>query len=834
MREAVKDADGGTTTSRLSSLNDSGARIVIVGGGVIGLGVAYHLAKLGADDVLLIERNQLSSGTSWHAAGIVGPLRASVSATRLAMVADEVFPTLERETGQSTGYRRTGGFWLARTAERLVELRRIAAVGEMVGLDARMVEQDEIAAVAPNLRVDDLAGALWVAEDGQANPVDLCMAYAKGAREASVRIREGVACEAVERRNGAVRAIRSSDGSVITCATVVNCAGAWARAVGAMAGVPVPLQAVEHMYVTTEPLDDLPDPFPIVRDLDGGIYLKEDAGKLVLGGFEPKAKPWDPQGPDGDREFIELPEDWEQFEPFMRAGLERVPALERAGVRHFMNGPESFTPDTLPLLGESPFLDGFFVAAGFNSTGMMSSAGAGRVMAQWIAAGEAPMDLWDMDIARFDRAANTGPFLAARVTEAVGEVFAMHWPYRQASAGRGMRRSALHDAFAAAGAVFGAPAGWERPLWFARDASESRIRYSYGAQHWWPAAEREATAVRDGVALLELTPFTKIDVRGPDAPALLQRLCTRDVDIAPDRAVYTLMLNPRGGIEADVTVTRIDEHAFRIVSGAATRAKDLAWLERHCRRLDLTAEVFDATSGEVVLGIVGPRSRELLQSLAPADLSNDAWPFAASRRIELAAASIRMTRLSYTGEIGFELCIPVENAPAVYEAIVGAGQALGLVHCGHLALDACRLEKGYRHWGHDIGAHDTPLEAGLGFAVAWDKPDGFIGRDALLVRCRKGIERRLLQFAVGGTHPLLLHDEPVYRHGTLVGHTTSGGRGFRTGLSLCFAYVRCEPGTPRSELLGDGYEIGVAGERFPLRALARPAYDPDGARLRMR
>ena len=832
MREAVKDADGGTTTSRLSSLNDSGARIVIVGGGVIGLGVAYHLAKLGADDVLLIERNQLTSGTSWHAAGIVGPLRASVNATRLAMVADEVFPTLERETGQSTGYRRTGGFWLARTAERLVELRRIAAVGEMVGLDARMVEQDEIAAVAPNLRVDDLAGALQVAEDGQASPVDICMAYAKGARETGIRIREGVACTGVERRNHAVHAIRLSDGTRIRCETVVNCAGAWARAVGAMAGVPVPLQAVEHMYVTTEPLDDLPDPFPIVRDLDGGIYLKEDAGKLVLGGFEPKAKLWDPQGPDGDRAFIELPEDWEQFEPFMRAGLERVPALERAGVRHFMNGPESFTPDTLPLLGESPFLDGFFVAAGFNSTGMMSSAGAGRVMAQWIVAGEAPMDLRDMDIARFDRAANTGPFLAARVTEAVGEVFAMHWPYRQASAGRGVRRSALHDAFAAAGAVFGAPAGWERPLWFARDPSESRIRYSYGAQHWWPAAEREATAVRDGVALLELTPFTKIDVRGPDAPALLQQLCTKDVDIAPDRAVYTLMLNPRGGIEADVTVTRIDEQSFRIVSGAATRAKDLAWLERHCRRLDLTTEVFDATSGEVVLGIVGPRSRELLQPLTPTDLSNEAWAFAASRRIELAAASIRMTRLSFTGELGFELCIPVESAPAVYEAIASAGQALGLVHCGHLALDTCRIEKGFLHWGHDIGPHDTPLEAGLAFIVAWDKPGGFIGRDALLAVRRKGIERRLLQFAVAGAHPLLLHDEPVYRHGSLVGHTASGGRGFRTGLSLCLAYVRCEPGTPRSELLGDGYEIGIAGERFPLRALARPPYDPGGARLR--
>ena len=808
------------------------AGVVIVGGGVIGLGVAFHLAGLGVDDVLLIERNRLTSGTSWHAAGIVGPLRTTMSATRLAMAADVVFPALERQTGQGTGYRRTGGFWLARTEDRLVELRRIAAIGEMAGLDARMVGRVEVAAAAPNLRVDDLAGALWVAEDGQANPVDVCMAYAKGARAAGVRIREGIACTGIERRNGAVHAVRLSDGTTVRCETVANCAGAWARAVGAMAGAPVPLQAVEHMYVTTEPIDDLPDPFPVVRDLDGGIYLKADAGKLVLGGFEPKAKPWDPQGPDGDRAFLELPEDWEQFEPFMRAGLERVPALEHAGIRHFMNGPESFTPDTRPLLGESPFVDGFFVAAGFNSTGMMSSAGAGRAMAQWIAAGEAPMDLWDMDIARFDRAVNAAPYLAARVTEAVGEVFQIHWPHRQASAGRGVRRSVLHQAFAAAGAVFGAPAGWERPLWFARDESGSRIRWSYGPQHWWPAAEREASAVRDGVALLELTPFTKIDVRGPDAPALLQRLCSRDVDNEPDRAIYTPMLNPRGGIEADVTVTRLHELAFRVVSGAATRAKDLAWIERQRRRLGLAAEVFDATSGEAVLGIVGPRSRDLLQALTPADLSNEAWPFAASRRIELATASIRMARLSFTGELGFELYVPVENAPVVYESIAGAGQALGLVHCGHLALDACRLEKGFRHWGHDIGPHDTPPEAGLEFAVAWDKPGGFIGREALLARRDAGIGRRLLQFAVDGAHPLLLHDEPVYRHGTLVGHTTSGGRGFRTDLSLCFAYVRCEAGAPRRALAGGGYEIDVAGERFPLRALARAAYDPHGARLR--
>ncbi len=812
--------------------SEESARIVIVGGGVIGLGVACHLAKLGMGDVLLLERNRLTSGTSWHAAGIIGTLRASMNATRLAIAANEVFPALERETGQSTGYRRTGGFWLARTADRLLELRRMAAVGEMAGFDAHMVTPHEVEAVAPNLRVDDLAGGLWVAEDGQANPVDVCMAYAKAARAAGVRVREGTACTGVERRNAAVHAVRLSDGTTVRCETVVNCAGAWARAVGTLADVPVPLQAAEHMYVTTEPIDDLPNPFPNVRDLDGGIYLKADAGKLVLGGCEPEAKLWDPQGPDGDRAFLELPEDWGQFEPFMRAGLERVPALERTGIRHFMNGPESFTPDTRPLLGESPFLDNFYVAAGFNSTGMMSSAGVGRVMAQWIADGEAPMDLWDMDIARFDRAAGAGPFLAARVTEAVGEVFDIHWPYRQANAGRGVRRSALHDAFAAAGAVFGAPAGWERPLWFARDDSQSRIRYSYGAQHWWPAAAKEAAAVRDGVALLELTPFTKIDVRGADAPALLQRLCTNEVDVEPDRTVYTLMLNHRGGIEADVTVTRTGERAFRIVSGAASRMRDLAWVERQTRRMGLAAEAFDATSSEVVLGIVGPRSRELLQRLTPADLSNAAWPFAASRRTELAAASIRMTRMSFTGELGYELFIPVENARAVHESIAGAGEELGLVHCGHFALDCCRHEKGYRHWGHDIGPHDTPLEAGLGFAVVWDKAGGFIGREALLSRRDAGIERRLLQFEVTGAHPLLLHDEPVHRGGTIVGCTTSGGRGFRTDRSLCFAYVDCEPGTQRGDLLGGDYEIDVAGERFPLRTLARAAYDPDGVRLR--
>ena len=394
-----------------------------------------------------------------------------------------------------------------------------------------------------------------------------------------------------------------------------------------------------------------------------------------------------------------------------------------------------------------------------------------------------------------------------------------------------MRRSPLHDALAAAGAVFGAPAGWERPLWFAEDSCEARLRYSYGAQAWWPAAERESAAIRDEAALLELTPFTKVDVRGRDALALLQQLCANDIG-GPERAVYTQMLNDRGGIEADVTVTRLGEHAFRIVSGAATRHKDLAWIDRHRRRLGLRCELFDATSSEAVLGLVGPRSRELLQRLTPDDLSNHAFPFTTSRCIELSAARVRLTRVSFAGELGFELYIPVEHARSVYEALVDAGVGAMLRHAGHLALDSCRVEKGYRHWGHDIGPDVSPLEAGLGFAVAWDKAGGFVGREALLAQRAAGVSRRLVQFAVEGAHPLLLHDEPVHRDGKALAVTTSGGRGFRTGRSLCFAYIPCEPGAPRSALLEGEYEIDVAGERFPLRALDRPVYDPDGARLR--
>jgi len=806
------------------------ARFVIIGGGVIGLSVAYHLAKIGCSDVVLLERNQLTSGTSWHAAGIVGPLRASMNLTKLSIYATELFATLEDETGQATGYKRTGGLWLAQSEDRMIELRRIAAMGQMSGLDAQIVDAHEVGRRVPLLATGDLAGALSVAEDGQVNPVDLCMAYARGARAGGVRIVEGVGVASVDTSGGKVRAVQTLRGETIRCEAVVNCAGVWSQCFGALSGVPVPVQAVEHMYVVTEPMADLPQPFPVLRDLDARIYIKEDAGKLVLGGFEPNAKPWDATCGEATTPYLMFDNDWEQFEPFMTAGLNRVPALEQAGIQHFMNGPEGFTPDTAQVMGQSPFCEGYYVAAGFNSIGIVSSAGAGRVMAEWLAEGEPPMDVWDVDIARFAPHTATRAFLTERVSEAVANQFEMHWPYKQMRSARGRRRTPLHDAFARAGAVFGAPADWERPLWFAANDDERRINYSWGAQSWWPMAEREARHMAEHAALLELSPFSKLLVEGPDACRVLQILCANDVDVAPGRIVYTQMLNRRGGIEADITVVRHAQDSLCIIGGAPTRYKDLAWL-RHGVDDASNVTITDITTLFAVIGVMGPKSRDLLAALSSADLSNDGFPFGTSRRIDLGGTELRASRVSFAGELGWALYVPHELAAHVHESLCAAGADFNLGHAGHFALDASRMEKGFRHWGHDIGPDDTPFEAGLGFAVALDKDADFIGRDALVRQRDTGVSRRLMQFAVKAGHPLLLHDEPILRNDELVGRTTSGARGFRTGLSLCMGYVATENETMSVLVEGD-YEVEVAGERFPLEALARPPFDPDGTRMR--
>lgn len=794
------------------------ARTLIIGGGAVGLSLAYHLARRGERDIVLLERNQLTSGTSWHAAGIVGPLRATPNGTRLAIYAGELFPRLEEETGLSTGYRRTGGYWFARDVARMDELHRIAALGRHFGLTPSILEGAEL--TVPGVDTTGIIGALRVEEDANVNPVDLCMAYAKAARAGGVEICEGVEVAALLVENGRVRGVRRADGSEMLADRVALCAGAWSKKLADGAGVALPLQAVEHMYVVTEPMPHLPHPYPVLRDLDRGIYVKGDAGKLVIGGFEPHAKCWNPHGPEGNRPFLEFPEDWDQFTPFMEAALALIPALEKAGIAHFMNGPESFTVDSRPLIGQTNEVDGLFVAAGMNSVGVMSSAGVGRVLADWMAEGAAPMDLWEVDIARVDPLTAAAAHVETRMEEAVADVFAIHWPFRQPKAGRGLRISALHDRWAAAGAVFGPTAGWERGLWYATDDAERSLPYSVDEQPWQEIVHREAAVMDRGTALIDLSPFGKFDVTGPDALPALQYLAAGNVDVAEGRAVYTPLLNAKGGIEADVTITRLGAGRFRVTSGAATRGRDLAWLRRNAGGRVL---ITDVTEAEAVIGVMGAGSRDLLAGLSPDDWQD--FPYATARDVTVAGHPARATRVSFVGELGWELSVPVATAKAVFDALYGAGAK----PLGHYALDGCRIEKGFRHWGHDLGPEITPLEAGLGFTVDWRKD--FLGRPALERQGADGLTRRLHLMEIEG-RPLVLHDEPIREGGRVVGLTTSGARGARTRRGLALGLIAIAPGERVADTAARGFEIEIAGRLHPARVLERPPFDPRGERIK--
>ncbi len=801
------------------------AQIVIIGGGVIGLSIAYHLGHLGIRDVILFERNQLTSGTSWHAAGIVGPLRASMNLTLLAKYAIKLFQELEVETGQATGYRQTGGLWLAQRPDRLTELRRICAMGDRSGLDTEMISASEIKERFTMLYTDDLCGGMWVEQDGQVNPVDLCMAYAKGARANGVTIRENASIVGVESLHGAVSAITLVDGSRIECDKVVNCAGAWARHLGELSGVNIPLIACEHIYLVTEPIAELPKSVPIVRDLENSIYIKEDSGKLVLGTFESNPKHWQ-SSPDDDA-YLMFDEDWDHTLPMLESGMHRLPAIAEHGIAHFMNGPESFTPDTRQIMGEAPELKNYFVAAGFNSIGIMSSAGVGKVMAEWIRDGEAPNDLWEVDIARLDPLHCNDQFLIRRLPESVFNQFDMHWPGKQYKSGRGLRLSPWHEQMQEQGGVFGAPTGWERPLYFASSEHEKNIQYSYGEQSWWPAARREALHCQAHVSLFELSPFTKIEMHGSDVVEFLQKLCCGDIDVRVGQAKYTLMLNHRGGIEAEVTLTKIDSNTFWLTSGAATRFKDLFWLKKHLDS-ERDVQIVDITEDHAVLGVMGPDSRKLMRRLSDSDFSDDAFAFSSARQIKIDGCEVMATRLSFVGELGWELSIPVRHASQVYQHIVEQGKRFDLGHAGHYCLDSCRLEKAYLHWGHDMGSEDTPFEVGLGFTVCFDKSAQFIGRKTLIEQKKRGWKKQLLLCEVLADSVLILHDEPVYFNDEIIGHCTSGGKGFRINKTLCFIMICKDINQSIYSLSNHTYQIEIAGKKFKLRVLAKPPYPIKG------
>jgi glycine cleavage system T protein len=804
-------------------------RVVVVGGGIAGCSVAYHLAKLGWRDVLLLERREISCGTTWHAAGLVGQLRATQNLTRLAKYGADLYERLEAETGQATGFRRPGSVSLARNPERMHELKRLASMARCFDVEVEVITPSEAGRRWPLMRTDDLVGALWLPRDGRTNPIDTTLALARGARQGGATILENTAVTAVCVEHGRVAGVKTPAGDV-TCEVVVNCAGMWAREIGRMAGVTVPLHASEHFYIVTEPMAGVKPDLPVLRDTDGYIYVREEVGGLLMGGFEPVAKPWGMEGIPADFAFSLLPEDWEHFQVLMEQGIHRIPALETAPVRRHVNGPESFTPDGRYLLGEAPECRGFFVAAGFNSIGIASGAGAGRAVAEWIVGGEPPMDLWDVDIRRVAPFQANPRYLRDRTVEMVGALYALHWPYLQPATARGVRKSALHDRLASRGACFGAVMGWERANWFATPGMEPVYRYSYGRQNWFASSAEEHRAVREAVGLFDQSSFCKLRLEGPDALAVLQRLCANDVDVPPGRLVYTQMLNARGGIEADLTVTRLAADAFFIVTGAGAATHNTHWIASQIG--DARAVLTDVTSGQAVLGVMGPRSRELLARLTDADLTSAAFAFLASREIWLASAPVRASRVTYVGELGWELYVPTELAAGVYDAVVAAGEDLGLRHAGYHAMDSLRIEKAYRSWGHDIGGEDTPLEAGLGFAVRLDKRAAFTGRDALLRRQGKPVTRRLAVFTLDDAEPLLYHDEPIWRDGALVGRITSGAYGHTVGRAVGLGWIECPDGVTEAFVESGRWEVEIACERVPARAQLSPPYDPKSLRVR--
>lgn len=794
------------------------AEIVIVGGGVIGCSIAYHLAKLGKTDVVLLEQGHLSGGTTWHAAGLVGPLRASESGTKLVQYSAELYASLEAETGLATGYRNVGGVIVARTPERMTALRRTAANAAAYDMPCDMLTPAQAKDLWEPMQVDDLLGAIWLPGDGKVNPTDVTQALAKGARMRGVKVHEGVRVTdfAVRRseRGARVTGVVTDQGT-IEADIVVNAAGQWAKALGDKIGVTVPLHSCEHFYVVTESVSGTHPDLPIMRDPDGYTYFKEEVGGLVIGGFEPVAKPW--VAPDQipyPFEFALLEEDWEHFSVLMDEALVRIPSLEETGIRKFYNGPESFTPDNQFILGEAPEVGGFYVAAGFNSVGIASAGGAGRALAEWIVAGEPTSDLVGVDIRRFAAFNGNNAWLRSRIPEVLGIHYDIPWPNRELTSARPFRTSALHATLAAKGAVFGSRMGWERPNYFGPS-----LDYTWDKPSWLEASVAEQVACRSAVAVFDQTSFSKYTLSGPGALTALQHISANDVDVPIGACVYTPFLNERGGYEADLTITRTGTDEFLLISSSATTVRDLDWIDRHRYGFG-EASLADVSTQYSVLGLMGPNSRELLQRLSADDLSDEGFPFATSRIISLGFAQVRATRMTYVGELGWELLVPVEFTPGVYEALHAAGADLGLRDAGYYAIESLRLEKGYRAFGRELGPDVSPVEAGLVFATKVNGDCDFRGRAALLNERERvkshGPRRRVVSFVLDSPDPMLWGGELLLRDGAPGGQVTSAAWGGTVGRSVGLGYVKADDAITQAWLDSGDYTVDVAGKRWPV------------------
>lgn len=808
------------------------ARVVIIGGGVVGCSVAYHLAKLGWKDVVLLERKQLTSGTTWHAAGLIGQLRASQNMTKLARYSAELYKGLEAETGVATGLRQGGSVSAALTNERLEELYRQAAMARAFGVPVEELSPKEVKEKYEHINLDGVTGGVWLPTDGQADPANIALALAKGARQNGALVKERIKVTGIKRKDRRVTGVdwAADDGSEqghIACDMIVNCAGMWGHEVGRMAGVNVPLHACEHFYIVTEGISGLSQ-MPVLRVPDECAYYKEDAGKILLGAFEPHSKPWGMNGIPENFEFDQLPEDFDHFEPILEAACNRVPLLAEAGIHTFFNGPESFTPDDAYHLGLAPEMDNVWVAAGFNSIGIQSAGGAGHALSQWMDSGEKPFDLGDVDISRMQPFQGNKHYLFERSKETLGLLYADHFPYLQKRTARGIRRTPFHHHLLEKGAVMGEIAGWERANWFANEGQEREYQYSWKRQNWFENARAEHMAIREGVGMYDMSSFGKIRVEGPDAEAFLNYVGGGDYSVPVGKIVYTQFLNSRGGIEADVTVTRMSETAYLVVTPAATRLADQTWMERHKGNFNVV--ITDVTPGEGVLAVMGPKARDVLQAVSPNDFSNEVNPFGTAQEIELGMGLARVHRVTYVGELGWEIYVSADMAGHAFETLYEAGQAHGLKLCGMHMMDSCRIEKGFRHFGHDITAEDHVLEAGLGFAVKTAKPE-FIGRDAVLRKKDEGLAARMVQFKLTDPEPLLYHNEPVIRDGEIVGYLSSGSYGHALGGAMGLGYVPCK-GESAADVLASTYEIDVAGTRVRAEASLKPMYDPKGERAK--
>ncbi|MEI2685328.1 MAG: FAD-dependent oxidoreductase [Cypionkella sp.] len=806
------------------------SKVVIIGGGIIGCSTAYHLAKMGVE-VVLLERKKLTSGTTFHAAGLVGQLRSSANITQLLGYSVDLYKRLEAETGQATGWKMNGGLRLACSQERWTEVKRQATTAHSFGLEMHLLTPKEAFDLWPIMTIDDLVGAAFLPTDGQANPSDITLSLAKGARMAGAKIYEDTKVLSVEIQDGVIKGVVTEHGR-IGCEKVVACCGQWTRSFAAAHGVTVPLVSVEHQYLITERIGSVPANLPTLRDPDRLTYYKEEVGGLVMGGYEPNPKMAFEKGIPTGFHYSLLDNDFEHFEPLMELALGRVPALQTAGIKQMINGPESFTPDGMFILGEAPEQKNFFVGAGFNAFGIASGGGAGMALAEWVAKGEPPFDLWAADIRRFGRPHFDVDWVRSRTYEAYGKHYTMAWPNEEHQSGRPCRKSPLYETLKSAGAVFGEKLGWERPNWFADVASGEAPRdiYTFERPNWHEAVGREHRAGREAAVLIDQTSFAKFVLKGPDAEAALSWIAANDVAKPVGSLIYTQMLNDKGGIECDLTVARVALDEYYIVTGTGFATHDFNWIARNIPA-GMNAQLVDVTSGYAVLSLMGPKAREILQAVTRADVSNAAFPFGTAQTIGIAGCPVRALRVTYVGELGWELHLPVEYASGVYAALAKAGQPHGLRNAGYRAIETMRLEKGYRAWASDIGPDHTPDEAGLGWAVKMKSNTPFKGREAIAVQRESGVKKMLATFSAA-PDVILSGRETIYRNGKRVGWLSSGGHGHSLNRAIGIGYIRNPEGVTADYILAGQYELEVATCRLPCDVTLAPLYDPKMLRIK--